>query len=399
VLSALESLKGAKEMHFALRGKDGNGAKGEAFWGDPQLFEGNPVTTMVSIPGGSWQLAVSPAAGWQTNPYSLLILEGIGLLLIALLTLLLLSYHEGRQHTAASERRLRAFLETSQDAIIVTDDTGLIQEFNPTAELLFGYTKDEMTGTSINRLMAQRDATTHDHHLAAAKGLPPHHMAQQREIQGRRKDGTMVPLEITVGQTLVDNKTIFVGAIRDISDRKALEQRLLELASTDPLTQAANRRAFLTTATQSLQEAKRHGRGWSMLMLDADHFKRINDSHGHQTGDLVLQQLAQTMRDCLRESDILGRFGGEEFAIALPETSSKQAESLAARLLDAVRELRIQASNGQTIQVTVSIGIASLGAETEDLESLTKQADDALYAAKADGRNRYCSAVDMPMLL
>lgn len=137
-------------------------------------------------------------------------------------------------------------------------------------------------------------------------------------------------------------------------------------------------------------------------MVDADHFKRVNDTHGHQVGDQVLKMLALTMREHLRDSDILGRFGGEEFIIALPETGNEEALALAARLLEAVavRKLRIELPDGKAIQITItiSIGIASLGADADDLDSLTKEADNALYAAKADGRDRCCSGVGMPTL-
>lgn len=163
---------------------------------------------------------------------------------------------------------------------------------------------------------------------------------------------------------------------------------LEHLARTDPLTELANRRAFMETGAREVARARRYGSQLALLMVDIDHFKAINDTHGHHNGDLVLNSLAAVSRATLREIDLPSRLGGEEFAVLLPQTSCVQAAIAAERLRAAMAADRVALPSGAIIQYTVSIGIACLGEQTADLESLITQSDRALYQAKRDGRNR-----------
>jgi diguanylate cyclase (GGDEF)-like protein len=160
------------------------------------------------------------------------------------------------------------------------------------------------------------------------------------------------------------------------------------LARTDPLTGLANRRAFMETGSRELARARRYRSELALLMIDIDHFKAINDTHGHHNGDLVLNSLAAVSRATLREIDLPSRLGGEEFAVLLPQTSCAQAAIAAERLRAALAADRVVLPNGSVIQYTVSIGISCLGEQTADLESLLTQSDRALYQAKRGGRNR-----------
>ncbi len=163
--------------------------------------------------------------------------------------------------------------------------------------------------------------------------------------------------------------------------------KLERLATTDELTRAHNRRHFLELATREFARAQRGEAPLALLMVDADHFKKINDRYGHLTGDKVLENLARTMGGQLRNYDILGRWGGEEFAILLPHTSFVEAQKVAARILQAVDAM--EAPDGtKTCTVTVSIGVAVTGGDISSLEELAKTADDALYQAKSLGRNQ-----------
>lgn len=157
-------------------------------------------------------------------------------------------------------------------------------------------------------------------------------------------------------------------------------------ARTDSLTGLLNRRVFDPMLVRMLADARRSGREISVLMIDADHFKRINDLYGHPVGDQVLRMLADTLRGRLRASDIIARFGGEEFAVLLPETPSSKARARAQSLVDCM------AGHADPVWgvVTVSIGVSSCGDGTTPPEELLRQADEALYQAKAEGRNRVC---------
>ena len=141
-------------------------------------------------------------------------------------------------------------------------------------------------------------------------------------------------------------------------------------------------------AERELATATRYGRELSVLMLDVDHFKAINDVHGHQTGDLVLRSLGQVFRDMLREVDIVGRIGGEEFAAVLPETSVLRAFAVAERLRRAVETTEIPLKQGLPIKITVSIGVTAASKSQENIDTLLARADQALYDAKHQGRNQ-----------
>ena len=168
-------------------------------------------------------------------------------------------------------------------------------------------------------------------------------------------------------------------------------EKLHALASTDGLTGLLNRRAFMDEAKNKFDLAKRHQRPLSLLMLDVDNFKRVNDDYGHQVGDLVLHQLAGVIKNSLRGTDIVGRIGGEEFAVVLPETSLDQTVELTERLLSTIRNIKIEAQT--TFNITASIGVATVPPTVSELESVLKEADDALYKAKAEGRDRCCGAL------
>lgn len=169
-------------------------------------------------------------------------------------------------------------------------------------------------------------------------------------------------------------------------------QKLRELASTDGLTGVLNRRAFMEEASSLLQLAQRYNHPLSLLMIDADHFKKVNDNYGHQVGDRVLVHLSNVIRHCLRGTDKLGRIGGEEFAVVLPETDLEQTAVLTERLLSAVRNEEIEIEGAIPLRVTVSIGVVTLSPLSTEIDALMKQADVALYQAKAKGRDCWCGA-------
>ncbi|HEY3645478.1 MAG TPA: two-component regulator propeller domain-containing protein [Gammaproteobacteria bacterium] len=170
-------------------------------------------------------------------------------------------------------------------------------------------------------------------------------------------------------------------------DRALLIKDLEKLATTDGLTRLHIRRSFLERAQGEFERSRRYQRPLSVLMLDVDHFKRVNDSYGHETGDRVLRVLADACRAGLRQQDLIGRYGGEEFVAALPETTAAVAQDTAERLRRAVEELTVNSPQGP-VKLTISIGVATLNAGTTSISGLINAADRALYEAKQKGRNR-----------
>ena len=177
-----------------------------------------------------------------------------------------------------------------------------------------------------------------------------------------------------------------VSAARAHRQALALTEDLHELATTDALTGLPNRRQLMTQIETEVRRADRSGRPLSLALLDVDRFKSINDAHGHPVGDIVLQAIADELREVSRGGDVLGRFGGEEFAVLMPETGLARARLAGERLRAAVARRDIDFPDGTKGRVTISVGVALL-AGSEGCDHLISRADAALYEAKADGRN------------
>jgi len=173
--------------------------------------------------------------------------------------------------------------------------------------------------------------------------------------------------------------------------RISRQQELEHLASTDPLTGLANRRTLMLRAEQELARAKRYGSELSLLMADIDFFKKVNDTYGHQAGDVVLKKLADVFLLALRDIDFAARFGGEEFVLLLPETNAENALKTAERLRASVNDTQVSLQQGGMVKFTISIGVSSYSSSGNDsVEKLISGADKALYAAKETGRNKVC---------
>ena len=175
---------------------------------------------------------------------------------------------------------------------------------------------------------------------------------------------------------------------KEIAERKKIEQKLFEQATIDALTNAYNRRYFMELAHKEFSRSSRHGRPMALIAMDLDHFKRVNDNYGHDMGDRVLQAVSAQVRESLREEDLMGRLGGEEFAMLLPDTDQDGAMKMAERIRKAIDAEPVR-GNGIEVRITASFGIAAgLSGPKSDLPGQLKAADDALYAAKHNGRNQ-----------
>lgn len=178
------------------------------------------------------------------------------------------------------------------------------------------------------------------------------------------------------------------GTHTDITERKLLEEEFKRQAHVDYLTGVCNRRYFMECAENELQRSMRYGSALSLLMLDIDHFKVINDRYGHKIGDLVLQRMCNISNSTLRSVDVLGRMGGEEFAVLMPETGYTLSVEVANRLLLAIADTKVQIGGDQDVRFTVSIGVSWLLPPGDNVEALINRADAAMYEAKRTGRNR-----------
>jgi diguanylate cyclase (GGDEF)-like protein/PAS domain S-box-containing protein len=289
-----------------------------------------------------------------------------------------------------SEAQFRAVGETMFNALILIGVDGRIRYWNRAAERIFGYSADEANGRLIREwITPQRftDSIAPWIEAFVAPGLGPL-PATTLETVAARKDGVEIRIELSLNGIVVDQERFAVAIIRDITDRIEAHDLIERMASHDALTGLPNRRLFMETIQQAIARAGRSGRGLAVLYLDLDHFKDVNDTLGHPTGDRLLQSVAERLRSNVREIDTVARFGGDEFAaIAIDLDEPADAAVLADKLVKALaKPFHI---DDHEVRTGASIGIAVFGPDSLDAEALLAHADVALYRAKADGRGTY----------
>ncbi|MBI1194886.1 MAG: bacteriohemerythrin [Gammaproteobacteria bacterium] len=263
------------------------------------------------------------------------------------------------------------------------DEEGRFIRVNPQFLAVTGYTKPELDKMIAVDFFEDKDKVLISERIREVLDRGE----SSAEARFIIKSGQKIPYYFTGHRTHIDGRAYIVGLGTDITARYELEQELAHQARTDLLTGLNNRRHFLYLADQELKRAKRYSKPVTMLMLDLDEFKSINDRHGHQTGDKVLLTIGEIFRKTLRESDIAGRLGGEEFAILLPENGMDDSLEVAERLRSEIESTPVSLENGNALRITVSIGVAMLLEDQVSLDQLCNLADQALYEAKWGGRN------------
>lgn len=294
--------------------------------------------------------------------------------------------------------KIKTMAEASYDAFVMADARGSILFWSPAAERMYGWTAEEALGKEIHELIAPPS-----YHAAAREGMRNFAvtgtgpvMDTVLEFDSVRRDGSSLPVERSLSAFQVDGEYFVVGILRDVSERKRFLEELTRLARTDAMTGLNNRAYFTELAELELERARRHSHPLSLVMFDADRFKLVNDTYGHDVGDQVLVALTGAVNAAMRRTDILGRLGGEEFAALLPETGREAARQVAEKMRRAVESATVTTDNEDVVDFTISLGIAEFSGDVTDLERLLKAADQALYQAKSDGRNRWAVHGDPP---
>jgi len=279
---------------------------------------------------------------------------------------------------------LAAVFENSSDAILITDQNRRVLEVNPAFTILTGYAAPEVQGRDPGFLASSRHASQDDQAIWEAvreKG------GWSGEIWGRSRDGQENPRLVSVTAIRDDGGAIahFVMSLTDITARKAYEERIRFLAHHDPLTGLPNRLSLRERLEQTIALCRRKNGQIALLFIDLDNFKTINDSLGHQIGDALLCEVAQRLKDRLRESDVIARLGGDEFVVVLSDINPVSAPLVANKLLRALGETyRV---GQRALHSTASIGISMFPGDGKDVDELMRSADSAMYGAKAAGRN------------
>jgi len=277
------------------------------------------------------------------------------------------------------------------EAVVIIGASHEIIFYNDSAERIFGYKTADALGKDIITLMPPRAHSKNQMIEDFIDGDVKASGVVNKKIQilGVRKDGTEFITSTTIINTSFGDKVSFSLVIRDITENKRNEEELLKLASTDPLTGVFNRREFRIIAEKELIRTKRYGRPMSILMMDIDHFKNLNDTYGHAAGDKALQQFTKICSTSLRTMDVIARWGGEEFVVLLPETDIKGASTIAERLRKAVECIEFS-HNNNNIKFTVSVGAIEYKMGDDEIDIPLARVDAAMYKAKNSGRNRVC---------
>lgn len=278
----------------------------------------------------------------------------------------------------------------SDYALLSLDEQGRVRDWSPDVERVTGYSRAATVGQSFARFYpvdAAPAGRLQDRlHEADATGWSLDEGWRLR-ADGSRYWGSCLIAPLHDPGAQQSDARAYSLILRDISDRRAANEEMRRSLTCDHLTGLLNRRAFFDAAELELQRWERSPRPLALVMVDADHFKQVNDSYGHAAGDAVLRHLAAGMCATFRAMDLIARMGGEEFVVLLPDTTAEGAQSVAARLCRRIASQHVDVE-GQQIGYTVSAGVATMDPGVAGIEGLLKRADEALYRAKAAGRNR-----------
>jgi diguanylate cyclase (GGDEF)-like protein/PAS domain S-box-containing protein len=289
----------------------------------------------------------------------------------------------------ASEERYRTAFQTSLDCIIISRlDDGKYIDVNKAFLDLTGYAYEEVIGKTSIEMNVWVDPIDRDDMVEA---LRLNSSFRDVKTQFQKKSGEVFWILISASVIVIEGIPCILSIMRDISDAKAAEDKIWNLAFYDVLTHLPNRRLLLDRLQQTLAVSTRNISKHALLFVDLDNFKVLNDTLGHQTGDLLLQEVARRFIACVREADTVARLGGDEFVVMLddlsevPEEAAAQAENVGEKILEAVAKPYLLA--GHECHSTASIGITIFGEERKSRDEVLQQADIAMYQAKAAGRN------------
>lgn len=287
-------------------------------------------------------------------------------------------------------------LQALPDAVLIANNDGIISMCNDQLPELFGYTKQELIGQAVHILVPEAQRSRHQQKVAGYMARPNRRaMGKIMSLTGHHKSGRQVPVDIMLSPVTLEEQTWIICSIRDMSELQRLQSKLelalekeQQLARLDSLTHIANRRAFYEFADKEKDRSLRHNLVFTLVYIDLDNFKQVNDRFGHDTGDLLLRTVAAKIRKAIRSSDMLARLGGDEFGILLPETDQPLARKMITRLTE---QLENSMQDNQW-PVSFSIGVLTCHNASIALEQLMKKVDGLMYQIKHQSKNatKYC---------
>ncbi len=366
--------------------------------GDRYVVHAHPLEW--GDPAGDWELVMLDKRDPWWMQWKAMGLAGLAGLIIALMLFWLrtMARNTALQHETHRDLAIAAATFESREGVIITDADGVILKVNHAFTQITGYTSGEAVGQKPSILASGRhdaefyahmwDRLTHDKNWSG-------------EIWNRRKNGEIYPEQLTITPIYEETGKVasYVGIFSDITQRKAAEQEILNLAFYDPLTGLPNRRLLNERLAHAMAASKRNGQFGALMFMDIDRFKQLNDTHGHSMGDLLLVEVARRISSCVREADTVARFGGDEFVVMLNDLDADRkksaaqarvaAEKIRASLAEPYALTMVHGSKATKVEYisSSSIGVVLFTGQTASAEEILKWADIAMYDAKAAGRN------------
>jgi diguanylate cyclase (GGDEF)-like protein/PAS domain S-box-containing protein len=282
-----------------------------------------------------------------------------------------------------SEKRMRSVLDNVSDGLATIEQSGIIESANPAVVKLFGYPEQELVGQQADVLIATTHRSAFANYLERRLKLDVP-VSGAHETMGKRKNGSLFPLEFVVSSMQIGSRHLFIATLRDISERKAHTDALEYQALHDALTGLPNRSLFGDRLRQALLAARRNQKMFGVLLLDLDRFKDINDALGHDRGDSLLQEVTARLRGVLRATDTIARLGGDEFAVLTTDAKHPDDVVATAKKILAALEGPFAIAD-QMVETGASIGTAMYPLHGDDPSTLLRRADVAMYVAKRSG--------------
>jgi len=283
---------------------------------------------------------------------------------------------------AAREHRIRAIMDTVLDGIVTIDEDGTILNANLSVERIFGYSLSEVVGANVAVLMPEPDASRHDGYLKSymATGIGTI-IGIGREVMGKRKDGVLFPIHLSISELRVEKRRLFTGTIRDLTENKELAKRVAYLANHDPLTDLPNRSLLSDRLGQAVAAARAAGQHVAVLTIDLDGFTTINDSLGHDAGNTLLRETGRRLALGVGSAGTAARLAGDEFAVVLPQLADLEDVS---RTVEHIRTLLAKPHmvHGSELVIPVDMGVSVYPRDGEDALDLLRNAEMALHSVK-----------------
>ena len=298
------------------------------------------------------------------------------------------AFDQMRAQVRTRQERLQTILDNTAEGIVTFDANGIIDGYNSAAKRLFGWAEHEVAGQSISILVQHDVHAALDSYLVRFLHLELDSLiGQEGEVSGQRRDGGSFPMAIKIGGMHLEGRRFYTALVADISERRAIVEQLRTQAEHDGLTGLYNRNFFLQEIERVVERARRSQRVSTLLYIDLDNFKYVNDTLGHLAGDRLLIEVGRLLRKRARRGDLIARLGGDEFTMLLYDTLADEAQTIAESFRKALADSRFRQS-GVHLDMGCSIGVATITANSRSPQEVLSHADFACHLAKRAGRNR-----------